>query len=111
MKLNAWFQGPATCDGLYFSRGYFGPRSDCLWTYVARTYKLPEMPMRHPDFAQLAIIIKRLFPEKACRCPHVSDDTSESLIHFNNRHDVTRGMVEKVLHTFEMERDTKKAKT
>jgi hypothetical protein len=93
--IERWFKGPATCGGFTAGKvsaeSWRGGQVHCLFT--ARDSDL--------EVDQLAAIIARLFPERACRCPGARPSTQ--VIHFNNHPATTRDDVDKIVHTLALE--------
>ena len=105
IELERWLQGDATCKGMVPTREAQGEGATlCLWLAVDKALALGKETSPHYD--SIAAVIDRLFPELACSCGSEfrGKGFPMPLIHFNNHPLVTRDMVEKVLHTWEMER-------
>mgnify|MGYP001560260471 CR=1 FL=1 len=96
MILRGWFQAGTTCPGVKGAHTYPSDGTgDCLLTLVRNE-------LRRSICDEIGDIIRRLYPDLACRC---ALPNFQQMVHFNNRAEVTRDMVEKVLHTWEMETD------
>jgi len=105
-EITRWFQGDATCtesggdvskwkteDG----QSHNPSIHFCLATASGGVWMSEELQ-------QLAAIIERLFPERACRCDLPTYLAAWTrVVHFNNHPDTTRDQIDKIVHEFQME--------
>lgn len=98
-KLETWFQGTGAhrnslslrTDGPRDGYGSGTGSMNCLLTLCTSDRERNE----------LVRILKRLYPEMTCPCI----DPASKLVHFNNREETTRDMVEKIIHTWQLEHE------
>lgn len=94
-KIERWFKGTSVCTGVRSAPLDEGPFGDAELCLAMATQGQSEL-------TALADIILRLFPERACRC---NEYLWNRVVHFNNHPNTTRGDVDKIMHTYEMEKE------